>query len=243
MEDYVFPNIQDADEKVDILRSLFDEHHFLIANFWDSVKVSIKTRKFSLVPEDAFNKDAVYDYLKYTADLNPDEEEYHYSRIKVDQAINVFAVDKKLMEFLNSIYQNIEVNLLHQGCALLKGITGSNQKATGKKVYIYIDRIILHVTVLDDSKLLYYNQFIIKKFSDYIKYINLISKELDYDLEQDGLVVWGYFKKNSTHLKELEKYFPNMTLGSFPPYLSMGFMFDEIPEHHFLDVFGIYLCK
>ena len=243
LEDYVFPNIENPDDKIEILRNLFDEHHFLLANFWESVKISVKTKKFSLVPDDVFDQGALFDYLKYTADLNPEKEKYFYSHVKVDQAVAVFAVDNKLIEFLDSIYQNIELNLLHQSCALIKGIAGSNRKATGKKIYIYIDRIILHVAALENTKLLYYNQFPIKKFSDYIKYINLIAKELNYDLENNGIVVWGYFKKDSTHLNELKKYYPDLELGTYPPYLTMGYMFDEIPEHHFLDVFGIYLCR
>lgn len=243
LEDYIFPNAQTPDDRVEILRYLFDEHHFLMANFWNTVKVSIKTRKFSLVPQGAFREDALFDYLKYNAELDADAETYHHNHLNFNEIITVFAFEKRVKEFFDSIYQNIEYRVSHQSCGIINGIFNSKNKTQNKKIYLYVDRGRLHILLIEDQRLIYYNQFLIKQFTDYLKYINLVAKELNYNISINGLILWGYIRKNSAHFKELTKYYKNITFGGSPSFLKQGFMFDEIPEHHFLDVYGIYLCQ
>lgn len=243
VEDYIFPQAATTEDRVEILKNLFDEHHFLMANFWQSVKLSFKTSKFSMVPADAFDSSATFDYLKFNAPLNPDQQSYYHARLPYNDIICVFAVDTQLLDFYNSIYQNIEAQLYHQSCGLISGIFSGSDRVDQKYLYIYLDRLYLHILVTEDQRLFYYNQFVIKRFPDYIKYIKSVANELDYDLQQQPLTCWGYIKKNSNHLKELHKYFPKIKLGGPPSFLKQGFMFDELPEHHYLDVYGIYLLN
>jgi len=243
LEDYIFPNAQTPEDRVEILRCLFDEHHFLMANFWNAVKISIKTRKFSLVPQGAFKENALFDYLKYNADLDPNVESYHFNHLNFNEIATVFAFEKKVKAFYDSIYQNVQYQVSHQSCGIINGIFNSKNKTRNKKIYLYVDRGRLHILLIDDQRLIYYNQFLINQFTDYLKYINLVAKELNYNIAINGLILWGYIRKNSAHYKELSKYYKNITFGGSPSFLTQGFMFDEIPEHHFLDVYGIYLCQ
>jgi hypothetical protein len=243
LEDYIFPSANSPEDRVAILKYLFDEHHFLIANFWKSVKISIKTSKFSLVPKDAFDKTALFDYLKYNADLDTSIETYRYNLISFNDIYTVFAFEKKVQAFFDTIYQNIEYQVSHQSCGIISGVFNSKNKTRNKKMYLYVDRGRLHISLIEDQRLIYYNQFLIKEFSDYIKFINLVAKELNYDIGINGIILWGYIRKNSAHLKELLRYFKNIKFGGSASFLKQGFMFDEIPEHHFIDVYGIYLCQ
>ena len=88
---------------------------------------------------------------------------------------------------------------------------------------------------------MYYNQFVIKQFADYIKYIMLVMKGLNMDQATSQVVLWGYIGKNSPHYQEFSKYIHNVAFGGRPPHLKFGYMFDEVQEHHFFDLFAMNL--
>ncbi len=56
-------------------------------------------------------------------------------------------------------------------------------------------------------------------------------------------MLWGYIGKNSPHYHEFYKYVSNVIFGHRPEYLQFGYMFDEIQEHHFFDLYSIYLVE
>lgn len=131
---------------------------------------------------------------------------------------------------------------MHQSAALIEGVL-EYAKANENPLYIYVDRFKLHILSVSNGKLLYYNQFLIKQFSDYVKYIMLVLKGLGMDQNTSQIVLWGYIGKNSPHYLEFVKYVRNVGFGGRPAYLKFGYLFDEVQEHHFFDLFSIYLLK
>jgi hypothetical protein len=94
-----------------------------------------------------------------------------------------------------------------------------------------------------NGNLLYYNQFAIKQFSDYIKYIMLVLKSLNLSQQNSQVVLWGYIGKNSPHYNEFYKYINNVIFGHRPKFLTFGYMFDEVQDHHFFDLYGMSLLE
>jgi hypothetical protein len=112
-----------------------------------------------------------------------------------------------------------------------------------RPLYIYVDRFKLHILYLRGNKLAYYNQFAIKQFADYIKYIMLVMKSMNMDQQNSQVVLWGYIGKNSPHYVEFTKYIQNVTFGGRLANLKFSYMFDEIQEHHFFDLFSLSLAR
>jgi len=106
-------------------------------------------------------------------------------------------------------------------------------------LYLYVDRFKLHVLSLKDGHLIYYNQFVIKQFPDYVKYIMLVLKALNMDQQKSTVVLWGYIGKNSPHYNEFVKYIRNVSFGARPANLKFGYLFDEVQEHHFFDLYSL----
>ena len=48
----------------------------------------------------------------------------------------------------------------------------------------------LHVISVKEGKLIYYNQFVIKQFSDYVKYIMLVLNALNMDQQKSKVILW-----------------------------------------------------
>lgn len=242
LEDFILAGAKTYKELKDILSGLFSDHHLLMAGFWKKVRVSIKNSKFCLVPSSLFVSDTARDYLKLNSKVDETTEEVlYYKHIKSD-AVCVFAMKKALVDWVKSLYPNAEVEFVHQASALIEGAINNSTIHIRDSLYLYIDRFKLHLITLRDDKLEYYNQFSIKQFSDYIRYIMLVMKGLNRSQKTTDLVLWGYIGKQSPHYNEFYKYIKNISFGDRPNYLKYGYMFDEVQDHHFFDLYSTHLC-
>jgi hypothetical protein len=71
----------------------------------------------------------------------------------------------------------------------------------------------------------------------------LVIKGLGMDQHTSEIVLWGYIGKNSPHYQEFVKYIKNISFGKRPSFLKFGFIFDEMQEHHFYDLFSVHLLN
>lgn len=240
LEDYVFPALASQEELTHLLDNLFDAHAFLRAAFWKSIKISIKNNKFVQVPEALFVPGAEAEYLRFNAYLEDDEEVLSIPNDRI-KAITVFAVQRELKQWLMNLYPNNTPVFMHQSSVLIEGVTHFAQNKKDNLLYIYVDRFKLHILSCKNGNLQYYNQFVIKQFSDYIKYIMLVMKSLNLSQSSSQVLLWGYIGKNSPHYHEFYKYISNVIFGHRPKYLTFGYMFDEVQDHHFFDLYSMHL--
>jgi hypothetical protein len=240
-EDYVLGDISSHEELLILYKQLFDSHQVLQAGFWKEVKISIKNTKFAQVPTSLFLEEVAAEYLQFNASLDSSLEDVIICKNNVIDAITVFAIQKDLHGWLKGLYKNTAVSTLHQSTALIEGVLKVSMYSEKMPLYIYVDRFRLHILSAQKGKLIYYNQFLIKQFSDYVKYIMLVMKGLSMDQNTSEVVLWGYIGKNSPHYQEFIKYVRNVSFGERPTYLKFGYLFDEVQEHHFFDLYSIHL--
>lgn len=241
MEDFVLPGINSNEELLQLLEQLFDNHAFLKAGFWKKIKVAVKNQKFVQVPSELFSEESIEEYLKFNAAIDSSKEECMSSVNPKANAVTVFAVNTELKNWLNNIYPNNPPMFTHQSAALIEGTLEYADGRDDNPLYIYVDRFKLHIMACEEGKLLYYNQFAIKEFSEYIKYIMLVLKSLEMDQRSSQIVLWGYIGKNSPHYHEFYKYISNVVFGAEPENLNFGYVFDEVPEHQYFDLYSIHL--
>ena len=242
LEDYVFPTVSSHKELVSALDQLFEAHAFLKAGFWKEIKISFKNQSFVQVPLALYSEDALADYLKFNTHVNRDLEDFLPVSLKSTTAVTVFAIHKDIKEWLMGIYPGKKPIFVHQSAVLIEGIMQAAATRKDNPLYIYVDRFKLHVLSAHNGTLIYYNQFSIKQFSDYVKYIMLVMKSLNMDQRKSQVVLWGYIGKNSPHYQEFYKYINNVSFGDRPSYLQFSYFFDEVQDHHFFDLYSIQLC-
>lgn len=239
-EDYVFNEVNSADELFQALQILFDAHEYLKAGFWKEVRISFKNTKFVQVPSGLFEESAAARYLSFNAAIDT-QETVAWCRQNSTEAVTIFAVHTPTLTWLKSVYQRTHINLYHQSAALIEGSMKSGVGANQKPLLIYVDRFKLHIMYMADGKLIYYNQFLIRQFADYVRYIMQVMKAMELDQETAPVVLWGYIGKNSPHYQEFIKYVRNVSFGPRPSHLKFGYLFDDIQEHHFFDLYAITL--
>lgn len=241
LEDYVLPNVNSHEDLMAVLDVVFDSHELLKAGFWNQVKVSVKNAKFVQVPDSLFIADASADYLKFNAAADPVNEDVLYVANPRGESKTVFAIARDLREWITRMYPSKQPVFLHQSACLIESVLDFAADRSDNPLYIYIDRFRLHIMSCENGRLIYYNQFAIKQFADYIKYIMLVMKSLHMDQQTSQVILWGYIGKNSPHYHEFYKYISNVAFGDRPRYLQFGYMFDEIQDHHFFDLYGMHL--
>lgn len=240
-EDYIFQNITSSTELLDLIKKLFEAHHLLSAGFWKRVKVSIKNNKFVQVPKALFVEEAAAEYLKLNAKIDDQKDIVLHCHQTKNSAVTIFTADKALHQWLVDLYKNSTVNFIHQSASLIEGMGQASASKTDSPLFVYIDRFKLHIISAKEGKLVYYNQFVVQHFSDYVKYIMLVLNAMKMDQQSSQIVLWGYIGKNSPHAIEFSKYIKNVSFGDRPTNLKFGYLFDEVQEHHFFDLFSMHL--
>jgi Protein of unknown function (DUF3822) len=240
-EDYVLGDLTSSDDWLGQLQSLFEAHPLLMVGFWKIVKIGIKNNKFVQVPSSLFLEASAAEYLRFNSHFDESKEVVLSDAPQQSGAVTVFALYKNVHEWLQGIYANTRLNFIHQSASLIEGVMNADTHQNPPPLYLYIDRFKLHVISVKEGKLIYYNQFVIKQFSDYVKYIMLVLNALNMDQQKSKVVLWGYIGKNSPHYQEFVKYIRNVSFGSRPAHLKFGYQFDEMQEHHFFDLYTIDL--
>jgi hypothetical protein len=243
VEDFIISSIDSYSKLVDIFEHIFDDHHLLKAGFWSTVKVGIKGNKFALVPESLFNPDSIFDYLKFNCKINKEYDKLMYFKHAKSAAVNTFAIDSRLYNWLESLYTKNKICYFHQSSALIEGVLKQLKNYPSDSIFVYVDRFKLHIITSKNNQLEYYNQFYIKQFADYIKYIMTVMKGLNRNPHNTNVVLWGYLGKQSKHYNEFAKYIKNISFGERPKSLKYGYPFDEIEDHHYFDLYNVHLCE
>ncbi len=243
MEDYLLEGVNSINTRLTVLAKLFENHHLLMAGFWHSIKLSVKSHKFSLVPASLFLKESMQDYLAVNSNVNNTVEDMYFYKHISTNAVNVFAADKRLINWISSLYKNKPVQVIHQGSALIEGLLRHDDHTHEKTLFCILDRGLLHVFVSENQKLHYYNQFSIKSINDSLKYIMLVFREFGLNQRTQKVILWGNINQQSSQFQLLHKYIANISFGSKPSYMKFSYAFDEIPDHSYFDLFSIFLCE
>ncbi|MDN5201401.1 DUF3822 family protein [Fulvivirgaceae bacterium BMA10] len=243
LEDYILNDVDSSDELIDIISSLFDNHHLLKAGFWSTVKVSLKNPKFTLVPENLFQKESLPDYLKLNCTLDPVKEELNYYKQIKSDAVGVFSGDKNLLDWLRSVYPNITLQVIHQTNALIEGVLSYEDHTDAKSMFIFTDRNNLTIIVAANKKLIYCNKFVYNTTNAFLKYVFTVFQLQELDQHNSKVHIWGNINTQSPQFKELYKYFKQISFGGKPSYLKFNYMFDEAEDHQYFDLYNTFLCQ
>lgn len=243
LEDYQIEIANNSDEVILTLSELFESHHLLKAGFWNSIQVSVKNNKCTLVPSELFEPEFSHEYLNLTCTLDPEKEEVHYFRHSTNKQISIFAADKKILDWLRSSYSNLELKVLHQSCAILEGIFQYDVPVASENMFIYLNKEELHLIVTSYGQLLYYNLFPCKSPEQFVRYVLVVFQELKLNQNQTQAIVWGDLDSNSPYYKSIYKYVRHVSFAHKPSFLKLNFQFDELHDHQYLDIYSTYLCK
>ncbi|MCC5932001.1 MAG: DUF3822 family protein [Cyclobacteriaceae bacterium] len=236
-EDYVLDETGGSNlEKIDLLRMVFDDHTCLQAGFWNQITISFKNRKFSQIPAYLFNDEIPNVYLELNCDFEASNETLISRELKEAGIVNVFAIPSLYIEFFDKIYPRHNIRYDHQSTAIINGVLNSTYNSS-QFVIVYIDRFSMHISAASKNRLIFYNQYPIKSFEDYLRFIKIAASEIHVDLHKDQIFVYGHLGNKTPHFDSLKKHIHNLAFGQRPSHLHFGWVFDDLEEHQYMDVF------
>ncbi len=242
LENYVIDNVGFNDQLIKTLADIFESHHLLKAGFWKEVKVIISNRKFTLVPDTVFDKEKLADYLRLNTDLDLRSDALHYYKQLKSNSVVVFAANSKLISWLKASYPNSAVHVVHQANAFIEGVLNYDNH-TEKTMFLMCEKNRLSVAITNEKDIVFFNKFVTPTTADFFKYVAASFQLYGLNQNTNKLVVWGDITKNSLEYIELNKYFKNVSLGGRPPFLKFNYMFDEVDDQQYFDLYSTMLCE
>jgi hypothetical protein len=224
------------------LQLIFEDHHFLMAGFWKAVKISTFNRQFALVPYPLFDESAIDKYIEQVASFDPNHESlYHYKHILPD-SVNVFAANSEITNWIKSFYPSENVKVIHQTSALIQAMMRENESISLKTIYLIINKGYFTILIKNETSLEYCNIFSFASEDELLFNLMFVSSTLNINRKASKLILYGEIIQNSDLYNKITSYFSFVSIGSKPAYLKYGYVFDEIPDQHFFDLFSIFLC-
>ncbi|HLF34591.1 MAG TPA: DUF3822 family protein [Cyclobacteriaceae bacterium] len=241
VEDYILPGVDGLEDRLECFKGIFNGHHLLMANFWKEIKVSFKTRKFTLVPDHLFESSRTEVCLSLNSTLEQGSESLQVANMNDLGLKIIYAVEEPVLQYIHSTYPRAGFRHFPHCASMILGAKKYLNDAPGTFNCLYIDRFVLHQAVFRDGRFRYYNLFPIKEFDDYARYISMVAADQGIDIENDRHFLWGFISSGSDQFAELKDRFPTVELGSRPAVLKFSHVFDEFEAHQYFELFNLYL--
>lgn len=243
LEDYLIGADDKPEKTVETLKVIFESHHLLNAGFWNSVKLAFLNPKSVLIPNQMFDKDTLYEYLKINCEIDQNDAIYYFKH-NTGKMVNVFAADKQIVKWFKDQYPNLNIHLLHHSSALIEGVPRQSDASRMKSMSLFINNIdSTEILVHENEKLLYCNQFNFQNPQELLKYVLVVMDQLGLDPNVSKVQLWGNINNQSDNFKILYRYIRNIAFGKRPSVIKFSFEFDEMDEHQYFDLFGLYYCE
>lgn len=242
IEEYRLEGLRTINDRLKVIHGIFSKHPLLRSYKWGNIKLAFKSQKFTLIPHNFFIPESAGDYLVLNNEINTKVDDVFYYRHSNSDAVCVFAADKKISQWIKSVYPNKKIQVLHQGSAFLEGVMKYDDHSHESTLFCFLDRGILHISVTLKQKLIFYNQFAVQNSDDILKYTLVVFKDQNLDPKKHKMVLWGLFNLDSPHIIALKKYVRNISFGSKPNIVKFPKEFDEVPNHRYFDLYSLFLC-
>jgi hypothetical protein len=244
LEDYKLSSISFPEQLISQLELIYDDHHFLKAGYWKSIKLAIKGMNFSLIPNSLFDKNYLKEYLALNCTLNSEPEEgFYYYNHKSTDAVNIFSADKKIIDWFTKMYPSKHLQIVHHTAPLIEGIMIDDDKKPDRNLYIHVEQNYLTILVKNQKTLEFCNTFYFSTAEDFIYYVMFVFEQLNLSQEQTSVTIWGELTPDSLVYNKLLKYIREVSFGEKPSSIKFGYWFDEIMDHNFFDLYSMHLCE
>lgn len=126
--------------------------------------------------------------------------------------------------------------------ALLEGIVTVDRSAE-KKLFACLEKNALSIAVKEGSKILFHNSFQVHTSEDFVYYCLYIMNVYGLNQETTPVVLIGAIDNPSPEYNRLYKYVRKIEFIERPSILKYGFVFDEIQDHYYFDLFSLQLFE
>ncbi|WP_073108292.1 DUF3822 family protein [Hymenobacter daecheongensis] len=222
-------------------RALAAQHDLVGQPGWNSVRLAVQNRAFTLLPAPLFRAGDEAAYLRLHHRLDSAHETVQHYRHSTLETVSVFAAEKALTDWFLALYP--AGKLVHQTSALLEGVMHQSEQAAARRVYLSISQQDLTIVAVRDKRVEFCNVFAFTSAEDLIYYTILVMQELQLNPDQDPVIVWGDLTHDSELFTILRKYIRHIRFGNRPFDLAYSYRLNEVFEYRYFELYALHLCE
>jgi len=226
------------------IQNFFNTHPFLGQQKWRQVICIIANKWYTLVPTVLYEKACISDYFKLAVDfVREDLKLFDYS---IDQETTVvFAIPTAIIHFLNTIYPSNKLCISYQTNAIITSAQSyleDSKRVAEPQVLVVTEGSYMYISIIQRSKILYYNRFQYHTGNDWLEYILTVIHTLTLEAAKTQLFLAGDMTKKTLIYKTLTSYIGAVAFVQPPAALKMRFFSaKDFLVHYFpLLNFGLY---
>lgn len=235
MEDYQIITVFNENQLLETLEQIYERHHFLAANYWKSVSLSVNSNYFTFIPGELFQRDDSSKYLNFAAggQINDAHYIYDFKHQSID-AFNVFGVDKKLINWFKEMYTVKKITPVHLISTLVECI---RQLPQPDGVHVHVEEGNLIIVYFKDKTLQFCNRFNYRTPQDAAYHVLFVFNQLNLTATTP-LTFYGEITTFSEVYAMVSKTVTSISFGKMPPNLKFSYFFDDMPEHRYCSLFS-----
>jgi hypothetical protein len=199
------------------LKALLDKHK-LIGHKFSEVVVIHKNNLFSLVPKTLFDEKELANYLKFNTKLLANDH-IVYDELENQDIVSVYVPFANINNYIFDSFGEFEFR--HSSTALLHTLL--HQKPSSRPIcYVHVAEREMELVVLNQKKVVLYNQFNYRTKEDFLYYILFAFEQLNLDPEHSKLKLFGKIEEGNelfetcyTYIKKVSVFVPKHTTYTF----------------------------
>jgi hypothetical protein len=240
LEDYRFSGVPTRKETVAQLNSIYENHLILRAGYWKQVVFITRTGAYVNIPDAFFDEKQLGTYLGFaTANIENGVVRSFYN--KKTQSHRVFQVEQEFLHWLKQAYPSKEPKVMHQSDAFLAGALASYTHTEEAEVFVCIENKYMGLVILQGDKILLENRYYYQSPQDFVYFVLFAIDELQLNPDTCKVHLYGEISKDSGIFNLIYKYIRNVDFGKKPSAITFSYVFDEVLEHRYFDLYNAYL--
>ncbi len=237
LEDYHVFSLLTHNQLLSTVQRIYQSHQFLAANYWKTIRLTVNANHFTLIPEEYYQSDEVVKYLNFAAGKNLTEQEQIFEfRHAHYGIINVFSVEKNLVNWIKEMYPAKKITPVPVISTLIEGIV---KDRTNRGLHLYFEENYVSLIYFQEDKLHFCNRFQYRTAPDMVYHVLFIMNELGLETEMP-VTFYGEITSFSEGYTLLSKTLKNIEFARNPTKIKFSQYFEQIPEHRYYTLFCSY---
>ena len=209
-----------------------------LAKNYASTNITINSKKFTIIPSLIYNNKDRKKYLKLNH-VRIDQLDFLLDVVKPIESHIVYGISIAEQDIITTFFPKSKVK--HFSSIYLPNILTKYKNNDGQTMIVNIDYMQMHITVIENSKLLFFNVFDYKSAVDCIYYILFVCEQLEINTENIKLEFMGDIKKDYELYDLAYTYIRHVNFVKRSVNLSPNI--DSLQEHEYYTLLHQHLCE
>lgn len=237
LEDYHVFSLLNENQLIKTLKIIYQNHLFLAANYWKTIRLSVNANHFTLLPDEYYEVDEAAKYLSFAAGKNLTEREqvfdFKFSRFGT---VCVFGIEKEIISWFKEMYPARKITPVPVIGTLIEGIV---QDRNNNGLHLYFEDYYVTIICFKEAKLHFCNRFQFRTSQDMVYHVLFVMNELGLQTDMP-VTFYGEITSFSEGFVQLTKSLTNIKFALNPTKLRFSQYFEDLPEHRYYTLFSSY---